>query len=303
MELSDLLIACITKLDGEDLERVGPHNFNFTLWSIPAIAYVQDGGRMRGSVFIDSSVSSTDMPHAIEWAGRQRPTAGRVDAAWVSESDDDGGCIRLLFERDLDPETISEDDLLAPEAYDLLTSWAGLEPDPDTDDLPGSLNASDPTRVPPMNAWLLIGAQDSYPDVDELDASRHDAVVGIYETAWTAAKQTEPGDLHFFYFRAPYKAIHFVARAADRAFFEDIGSTGGEWGGRQWWTHLTPLIEIKPITLDQLHEVTGAMVMKGRSGHYLRPEHAAELAALARPIRPEDSQALASVVGTASRGG
>lgn len=293
MESIDLLIACIRKLGGEDIVIAKANTVDFSLRGIPAFARVQDGGRIRGSVFVDAEVPTEDMAEACEWAEEQEVRACRVDALWYPEPETIGA-IRLLFERELDPESIAPDDSLGAEAEALVASWFG-------DDLParrsgGSFRASDPTHRAPSNAWLLMGGQDSYPTQEEIDLAREDAAVGIYEFSWTAAKQTEPGDLLFFYFPAPDKAIHFVARAVDHAYFDDIGPTGEKWSGRQWWTHITPMVEIQPIPLANLKQVTGNLVMRGRSGRYLRPEHAARLADEARALRPEDSSILARVL-------
>lgn len=302
MEPIDLLIACIHKLGGEDLEVQEGNTVDFQLRDIPAFAYIQDGGRMRGSVFLDLDVPADEMAEAIDWAAQQSSRACRVDAFWRPAPDDDGGGIRLLFERELDPEGIAGDDPLGVEVDLLASSWYGEE---QPEDRPPTtrLRASDPTVRQPTNAWLLMGSESSYPSEGDVDAMRRDAALGIYESSWTVAKQTEPGDLLFFYFSKPLKAIHFVARAVDHAYFEDIGNTGERWSGRQWWTHLTPMVEIEPIELAELQRVTGDMVMLGRSGRYLRPEHAAQLAALARSRVPDDasihSRILQPVVGRA----
>ena len=294
MDPVDLLIACVTKLGAEDVEVTGPSHVNFTLWSIESLAYVQDGGRLRGSVFIDLDIPKEDMPEAVEWAAHQEVGGGKVEAAWVATDEDDGGCIRVVFERDLDPELIQADDPLGQDAYNLLLSWGGEAPDLDLVP-PAALRASDPTRIAPTNAWLLIGSESSYPDPHDLMIDRANAAKGLYEGFWTAAKQTEPGDLLFFYFRGDRKAIHFVARAADNAYFDDLGS-GAEWSRRQWWAHVTPMVEIEPIALGELRQITGPTVMQGRSGRYLRPEHAARLSELARPIGPDDAALLARIL-------
>lgn len=296
MEQLDLLIACVHKLGGKNLETRGSNTVDFTLSDIPAFAYVQDGGRLRGSVFVDSEVPAELMDEAQRWAATQSTRACRIDAAWVSDSDEDGGLIRLLFERDLDPEVIASDDPLADEADALFADWYQEE----DRSLPrlsqGTLRASDPTRHPPTNAWILMGSQHSFPDGDFLEKLRLDAERGIFEESWTAAKQTEPGDLLLFYFKTPRKAVHFVARAADHAYFEDIGETDQGWSGRQWWTHIAPMVEVEPVALADVIDVIGDTVMLGRSGRYVRPEHAAKLAPLLKARRAEDSDLIARIV-------
>ncbi len=294
MESIELLSACIKMLGGEDLEVAEPNTVDFKLRGIPAFARVQDGGRLRGSVFVDTEIPADEMQEAIDWAGHQEASACRVDAFWHPEPETLGG-IRLLFERELDPESISVDDPLGQEADYLFASWYG-------EDMTairrsgGGFRASDPTRRDPTNAWLLMGGSDSYPTQDEIDETRQDAARGIYEYSWTAAKQTEASDLLLFYFTEPYKAIRFVARSVDHAYFDDIGPTHAKWSGRQWWAHITPMVEIEPIPLAQLRQITGEMVMLGGAGRYLRPEHAGQLAGRARALRPEDTQLLTQIL-------
>lgn len=294
MESLDLLIACIHKLGGEDIEVVQPNTVDFTLRDIRSFAYVQDGGRLRGSVLIDS-VAAEDMADAVAFAAQFHPTACRADVGWVSDEDADGGLFRLLFERELDPESIAYDDPLADEA-ELIAAAVYGEAVYTADLSRRPVRAADPAAQPPTNAWLLIGGDDSYPDAQDIETARRDASLGIYEQSWTTAKQTEPGDLLFFYFTEPRKAVHFVARAVDHAYFEDLGAQGQRWSGRQWWSHITPLIEIHPIPLNELLRVTGDMVMLGRSGRYLRPEHASSLAERVRARWPKNDDALSRVL-------
>ncbi|MGB8381800.1 MAG: hypothetical protein WCG47_11205 [Dermatophilaceae bacterium] len=114
--------------------------------------------------------------------------------------------------------------------------------------------------------------------------------------AWTAAKRTEPCDLLLYYFTKPRQAIHFVARAADNAYFEDIGDTDAKWSGRQWWAHTSPPVPIEPLSLRQLEAATGKAVMLGRSGRYLHPEDVAELTMSIRPLHADDAPELARVL-------
>lgn len=295
MEPLDLLVACVEKLGGDEIEIARADTVNFSLCDIGAFAYVQKGGRLRGSVFIDPAVPESEMAEAVEWAEAQSVHACRVDAAWASDVDADGGFIRLLFERDLDPEAIAADDPLATEADILAGSWYGEEPH-QLSRVAVPLRASDPTRLAPTNAWLLMGRQRSYPTQADISEMNRDATLGIYENFWTAAKQTEPGDLLFFYFMDPHKAVHFVARAVDHAYFDDMGTIEEGWRGRQWWTHISPMVEIEPIPVGALRRVMGDMVMAGRSGRYVRPEHAALLAAGARAKDPRDSSLLERVL-------
>lgn len=297
MEPVDLLIACVRKLGGENIKLADePNTVHFSLYEIGAFAYIKPAGRLRGSVFIDPEVPAEAVQEALDWADEQSPQSGRLDVGWVSDSDDDGAMIRLLFERELDPEVIRQDDPLADEADALFRSWwdegdGAVEPPARV-----SFQASDPTKKHPTNAWLLMGSEESFPSDELLQGIARDAAVGIYETVWTAAKQTEPGDLLFFYFSAPRKTVQFVARAAGHAYFDDDGPIGATWSGRKWWVPISPMVEVAPIPLAELHQVIGKKVMLGRSGHYVRPEHAAQLADAVRAVRPEDAPLLARIL-------
>lgn len=182
MEPLDLLVACVEKLGGDEIEIARADTVNFSLCDIGAFAYVQKGGRLRGSVFIDPAVPESEMAEAVEWAEAQSVHACRVDAAWASDVDADGGFIRLLFERDLDPEAIAADDPLATEADILAGSWYGEEPH-QLSRVAVPLRASDPTRLAPTNAWLLMGRQRSYPTQADISEMNRDATLGIYETS------------------------------------------------------------------------------------------------------------------------
>ena len=72
----------------------------------------------------------------------------------------------------------------------------------------------DIVAIPPVNAWLLIGDEASYPTATDLREGR---TYWNFDSIWTGPRQAQPGDLLFFYFIAPRKAIHFVARAAAHA--------------------------------------------------------------------------------------
>lgn len=103
------------------------------------------------------------------------------------------------------------------------------------------------------------------------------------ESCWTVSKRTTFGDLLLVYFLAPERDVHFVARAASDAFFNRDTGVNAETdvANEQWWAYYTPLIEIEPIPFRALQDAFGGhLILRGRSGKFLRPE---VLAAL--PIR------------------
>lgn len=151
--------------------------------------------------------------------------------------------------------------------------------------------------APPTNAWLLLGDQASYPDAHELRDMRR-AAPGDY--VWTAPKRAQPGDLLFFYFIAPHKAIHFAARAASHAFFDrTIGVNARKpVDPNQWWVEHTPLVELHPVPYAELQELMGGhLILRGRPQQYLPPKVAKQLIGRA-PGRKIDPLILQTPVGS-----
>ena len=180
----------------------------------------------------------------------------------------------MLFERGT--EAVSTEDPLMDEITAYGQAWAEGTVVPDRSPrLWDSLSLADPSDQAPQNAWLMLGSEASYPSTDELLEDGLRGVTGVYENLWTASKQTLPGDLLLFYFLAPRKAACFVARAASRAFYDaDLGvNASGNVRDEQWWCYTTPLVAIEPIGVDELRAAAdGHLILRGRSGRYLRPE-------------------------------
>ena len=131
-----------------------------------------------------------------------------------------------------------------------------------------------PAEGVPRNAWLLIGDEASYPTPEGLREQRARAEAGIFDYDWTAPKNGELGDLVLVYFIAPRKSACFVARLATAPHWQtDIEVNAlNAVDVHQWWSQLTPLIEIDPIPYKTLQEATGGYLpLRGRSGHYLPP--------------------------------
>lgn len=127
-------------------------------------------------------------------------------------------------------------------------------------------------RRRPVNAWLMVGDEQSWPEPSELGQPDDDRVpTGI----WTAPSQAQPGDLLFFYFMAPIKAIRFVARAASHPYFDsrEVVMTRKELDRHQWFVTHTPLVEVPALGFSSLEALHGGnLVLRGKPRHYLRPE-------------------------------
>ena len=101
------------------------------------------------------------------------------------------------------------------------------------------------------------------------------AAAGIYDSTWTAPKTGRKGDLVFLYFLSPRKAACFVGRLASDPFWRtDVEAAADkDVDQHQWWAHLGPLVEVRPISYAALQKAAGGhLLLRGRSGHYLTPE-------------------------------
>lgn len=268
-------------LGGEDVES---HD-NYIAFDVPGAlieANVKDGAtRLR----IRANLGSEEPDVVDAWVNRQpQPCAGILEAI----TDDDGVVEpRIVFERPVRGNDWSVDPLLSDIA-NYSDAWAN-------DDIVGSSStgdrhhyepAADPREMTPSSAWLLMGDEASYPRTDDLADFRSAGRVGIFDYLWTAAKQTFVGDIALVYFIAPHKAAHFITRAASNAFFtRDIAVNAvGKVADEQRWAYFTPLIEIEPIPFQTLQDASdGHLILKGRSGKFLRPETFQAL-----PIRAKD---------------
>ena len=126
--------------------------------------------------------------------------------------------------------------------------------------------------IPPINAWLLIGDEASFPTEGGLRDSRRRPFSP--DDFWTGSKQTQPGDLLFFYFMAPRKAIHFASRAASYPFFDrEIGVNADRpVDPNQWWVEYTPQVELTPVPFAELSDLMGGhLILRGKPNHYIPP--------------------------------
>ncbi|MTB87054.1 hypothetical protein H9L21_08195 [Aeromicrobium senzhongii] len=145
--------------------------------------------------------------------------------------------------------------------------------------------------VEPKNAWLLMGDSASRLSDEESWEFQREGRAGIYNAMWTAPRNIEVGDLVLFYFVSPVKAVHYVARAASRAFWRDDIEVNADSpvGDKQWWAYFTPPVEIEPITYAQLRDAqNGHLNLRGRSGHFLHRETIGALSLRAKFARQQE---------------
>jgi len=124
----------------------------------------------------------------------------------------------------------------------------------------------------PRNAWLIFGddaSRKTRRDIQDM------CLIGNNDEPpqwWTCSPHTEWGDLLFFYFTAPTKAIMLVGRATCRAFYRRDINVNADRGvtSHQWWTHVCPMAITEPLSLETIREAHGHdVILKGRSGKYL----------------------------------
>lgn len=249
-------------------------------------------GESRVRIFVTllaperSDVLSDDLIR--EWVARQpRPATGLLQ---LEEEDDEeyGAALvpTLVFERsadDLDLSGIASDVNAFADAWD---SGDVATPPTVTD-----VNYGDPTAQPPRAAWIFIGSEASYPSAKELREGRVSGDVGIFDTEWTAPKNSEVGDLALMYFIEPRKAACFVARTASRPFLETRVERApeDEFDMNQWWCSLTPLVEIEPIPYAEVKQAAdGHLLLRGKGGRYLSPHAIARLTFTAARAEEQD---------------
>ena len=233
---------------------------------------------------IDAYLLSTDETTPTEqdveaWIDRQpKPELGMLSVG-SRQREDGETAFSPLLSLDCHVDSILArfvKDLIAPfaEAWDTREVATLPSQDLGGGDGDGGVYRYRPAEGVPRNAWLLIGDEASYPTPEGLGEQRERAEAGIFDYDWTAPKNGELGDLVLVYFIAPRKSACFVARLATAPHWQtDIEVNAlNAVDVHQWWSQLTPLIEIVPIPYKALQEATGGYLpLRGRSGHYLPP--------------------------------
>ncbi len=145
-------------------------------------------------------------------------------------------------------------------------------------DLPRQSLLQQASGAPPSNAWLLIGDEASFPTTAELKAQRRLRNPEI--NSWTSPRQIQRGDLVFVYYMNPRKAVHFVARALNPPVFESSIEVNSikPVDPHQWWTDLTPFVEVPPIPFKLVRDLHGGhLILRGKPTHYLTPDIVSQL--------------------------
>lgn len=237
------------------------------------VANVKEGEsrvRIRAYLLDDDNGRPTD-EEVLRWVENQPAPSSGVLEAFVEQQEDESTRVipRLVFERPVEgfnTALIESDIFTFAEAWE-SRSVVSRQP-------VGAFTMGNPAESAPRNVWLLMGDGASYLTDDDLAEARAEGAVGVYDMMWTAPKNGELGDLVLLYFVSPRKAACFVARLASRPFWRSGFEVNAHQrvNENQWWAYLTTPIEIEPIPFKTLkHAADGILVLRGRSGHYLKP--------------------------------
>lgn len=153
-------------------------------------------------------------------------------------------------------------------------------------------------QAPPANAWLLMGDGASYPTLAELEAQRDPDDPD--DCMWTCPRQIQRGDLVFIYFVAPRSAVHFVARALDAPVYDPTIKVNAlrSVDRHQWWTNLSPLVEVPSVAFQKLQELNGGYLnLKGKPTTYLTPDIVDQIIAGLGDLNDEQHLTLQHPVG------
>ena len=161
-----------------------------------------------------------------------------------------------------------------------------------------------PKRQGPRSAWIVMGNERSWLGIDDLNEIRRDR----WRWIWNTSPHCEEGDLLFFYYVAPRKAVHFLAHAACAPYFERAENAVAEHNPHQWWVALSDIVAITPISFARLCKAAngangGLLNLRGQSGKYLRTDAANELLSEATIEYPLDQAASNAIRIPVHRGG
>lgn len=284
-DLHPALVEVVTYLSGFDVDVMSPHHVMFDIAEGLVDADIKEGSetvRIRVNL-VDDAPEAVAEDVVINWVTKQPDVVGGTLQACVHQ-DEDGTIFgpRIVFETPIGEYTTVSGVWKnhRGETSKFGDAWRQRGVADATVHDPMVLRAyrfppSHRPFVEPQNAWLLMGDSATRFTDEQSAKFQGEGRVGIYNTTWTAPKNIEVGDLVLFYFVSPVKAVHFVARAASRAFWRDDieVNADGPVGDKQWWAYFTPPVEIEPITYAQLRDAqNGHLNLRGRSGHFLHRE-------------------------------
>ena len=260
-----LLMDYVAAIGGNDPRLHSDGLVQFDLDGVPSKVRVKEGGaRIRGAATIEHI---DDVDAAWSWIESQPNPPTSELAAWDSG---EGPVLRHVWERAIGV-SLGVDDPIAAEVAAFRAAWRdGAEVAP----TPSEFDWSDPRDTLAQQAWLLFADDGAWPSDDELVQQHLSGDAGVFESTWTAAKQTQVGDLLLFYFGGSRKSVNFVARAASPAFYtSDVDVVAdAKVRSEQWWVFHTPMVPIEPIALSDLRSACGdQLILRGRSGKFLKP--------------------------------
>lgn len=130
--------------------------------------------------------------------------------------------------------------------------------------------------APPASTWLVEGTEQNFLTNDDLDEPR---------TWWAAPQRVQPGDVVLLHFPTPLQGVHFVARAASYAHFDEGTDTIGrrKVETNAWWVELAHVTEISPVRTHEVRKALGRhFVLRGKTAQHV-PLDAVRSLVRARP--------------------
>ncbi len=137
-------------------------------------------------------------------------------------------------------------------------------PTPETGEQKALATGAFVNSAEPQSAWFVFGSDSSFMSDDDLFEC-------LGEAEWTSSKHAKKGDILFFYFIAPYRAVHLVARASRDPYID--------WQSGRWFIEYESMVRIKPISLSEIRELFDEkrLLMYCRDGKWIRPDFANRL--------------------------
>ena len=292
-----VLVAGLERLGATRVRPMrGGDAVEFWLEGSPGIARRSASSRIRGHVLIGPWTGPGD-PHAeaVAWLKRQPSPVGcrlMVSSLRTAVHGRQVTWVRARFERPLDLGRIADDDPLPREVAALNEAFRLRDLGVAADlNVGGSLPVDDPGAIAPANAWLVSGNQSHWFAQRVIYEAKQEAASGIFDQRCPAKPGVRPGDLLFFYLTTPFRAVYFVTRAVTASYEATHRQRDGSVR-KGWFVEHTPPLNVLPVRLAELRELTGKRVFRGV--HRLDAEVANQLIQLID--RPRDARDAAELL-------
>lgn len=294
MDDGSIVVAGLERLGATDIRRVSRYGgaYEFTMAGSRGVARQSASGRIRGHILIGPWHGAPDpYREASIWLSRQAtPLACQLLLSPPKTADRERGFawVRAFFDRPLELGRIAVDDPLPREVAALNEAYRLRELGVRADlNVGGTFVVEDPGMTAPANAWLVSGYPRHWFWHRHLAEARRAAASGIFDHSCPANPGVRRGDLLFCYITTPFKAVHFVTRAAGDAYETMREQDDGSFRKR-WLVEHAPPVPVRAVPLEQLRRLTGKKAFRGVQR--LDPEQTNLLIELiGQPRNPDDA--------------